>query len=161
MKKRTKMTRTIVCIAVVLCITLTVGTAFAAPGISGRHAGRANVQGHVTQGTPAAGQSAQQKAQCTYPDCPRLTGGQGACVNENCQYYGQCPNQDCPQQNGGECTYANCPFDGQRPQDGTGNQAGNKSADSGKSSGTGSKHSDGAGAGGSGHRGGHQGGRHR
>jgi hypothetical protein len=138
-------TKVLVCIAVVLCIVLSAGTAFAAPHKGGRHGGsHGSSRGSGTQST------IPQQTQCTYPHCPRITGEAGACINEGCQYYQNCPNEDCPRLAGGTCTNANCPFNGERSQDNNGSPAGN-SRSTGSSSGSGNN----------GHRGGHHGrGRH-
>ncbi len=116
-------TRLIVCIAVALCIVLAAGTAFAAPHNGGGHGSYCGVQ--------ASGKTAGTRhAACTYPDSPRLTGGAGACVNENCMYYQECPNEDCPRLDGGTCSNEDCPYGGERPQDGTGYKAGENAGNS-------------------------------
>lgn len=149
-----KKTIAIVAIALALCVILAAGTAFAAPHRGGGESGFSQNR-QDTEATPQ--QTFPRNEQCTYPDCPRGTDGTGVCMNENCPYFQDCPNEDCPRRTGGTCVNPDCPFEGERPQDGTGNQAGkNENRNNSANNGTGNNNRTGGG-----HRGnGHHGGRH-
>ena len=138
-----KKTRIIVCVAVVLCIALAAGAAFAAPQWSGEHHSQAADTGTAAQ------KAASPQKQYTHADCSRTDDASVSCTNEEGSHDQDCLSEDPSHMNGENCAKEDCPSHGEHAQAGTGSSH----CDNTDESHTGSGHN-------SGNHGGHHDGRH-